>query len=202
MVRVASMGGRGRSQRQDQGPWGGYWTPPMVLPDKPKSMGEVPSQKGGGSSKCPRYDPEWPVAVRAEKGYCVCGCRLRPWEELSAADLELGGPCSEEQRDHGSGAVPFCRVHGVRTSCVPMSAPTTWACPTSPRSARAAGASEPASLGCRTLNCVRMASACAVVTRCVGDACSRIRSRISEVHNARGANDGRAGAGVSRRTAL
>ena len=65
-------------------------------------------------------DPCIPVADRAEKGYCVCGCRLPPAHRLSEADLQLGGPPSAEQSDRGNGAVPFCRVHGVRKG------PCTW----------------------------------------------------------------------------
>ena len=59
-------------------------------------------------------DPVWPVERRAEEGWCVCGCRLPPCRDLSPQDLELGGPPTGDQGDHGNGAVPFCRVHGIR----------------------------------------------------------------------------------------
>ena len=60
-------------------------------------------------------DPIMPVEARAERGYCVCGCRLPPCHKLSTEDLALGGQPSEEERDRGNGAVPFiCRVHQRR----------------------------------------------------------------------------------------
>lgn len=62
-------------------------------------------------------DPIMSVEARAERGYCVCGCRLPPCHKLSTEDLALGGQPSEEERDRGNGAVPFCRVHQRR--CAP-----------------------------------------------------------------------------------
>ena len=64
-------------------------------------------------------DPRIPVADRAERGYCVCGCRLPPSHRPSEADLKLGGPPAEDQHDRGNGAVPFCRLHGVRRGPTP-----------------------------------------------------------------------------------
>ena len=60
-------------------------------------------------------DPIMPVEARAERGYCVCGCRLPPCHKLSTEDLALGGQPSEEERDRGNGAVPF---YVVSTRCV------------------------------------------------------------------------------------
>ena len=65
-------------------------------------------------------DPLMGVSERAAKGYCVCGCRLPPSQPLSKEDLKLGGKPSEEQRDRGNGAVPFCRVHRVRKGPTPL----------------------------------------------------------------------------------
>ena len=65
-------------------------------------------------------DPLLGVAERADQGYCVCGCRVPPGTRLSDADLQLGGPLSEEQRGGGNGAVPFCRIHGERKGPTPF----------------------------------------------------------------------------------
>ena len=62
-------------------------------------------------------DPVISVERRAAEGYCVCGCRLPPSQALSEADLRLGGQPLEDQRDRG--AVPFCRMHGVRKGPTP-----------------------------------------------------------------------------------
>ena len=52
LVRVASLdGGRGRSQRQDQGPWGGYWTPPHGPPRQTKEHGGGAQPEGGRQFK-------------------------------------------------------------------------------------------------------------------------------------------------------
>ena len=59
-------------------------------------------------------DPVMGVSERAEKGICVCYCRLPPCERLSEDDLALGGQPSEEERDRGNGAVPYCRLHKRR----------------------------------------------------------------------------------------
>ena len=67
-------------------------------------------------------DPEISVAMRAARGYCMCGCRLPPSHRLSDDDLRLGGPPSDEQSDRGNGAVPFCRVHGRRRAPMPYPA--------------------------------------------------------------------------------
>jgi hypothetical protein len=51
---------------------------------------------------------------------CVCYCRLPPFSALSGEELALGGPPAGEQCNHGSGAVPVCRVHGVRRAPQPL----------------------------------------------------------------------------------
>lgn len=66
-------------------------------------------------------DPMMCVEVRAAHGYCVCGCRMPPSHKLSGDDLAAGGYPSDECCDHGSGAVPFCRVHKRR--CPPTEYP-------------------------------------------------------------------------------
>ena len=67
-------------------------------------------------------DPRVDVQTRAAMGVCVCYCRLPPFFALPEQDLALGGPPAGEQCDHGSGAVPFCRLHGVRRAPQPLPA--------------------------------------------------------------------------------